>query len=170
MALKKKKAEGAEGADGEKKDKKGKSNLIPAIVIAVGLIGGGKMMGGGSSAAATGEASTTTTTEVPGPVVSLEPMTMNIEGGSILKVGMALQLSAEAGEKEGGEEGGEEDPYKGFAKVLDIAIEVFGSRTYGELAASEGRDAAKKKFVEALGEAYHGEIEDVYLTEFVMSE
>lgn len=172
MALRKKKDAAADGADGDKKNKKGKSNLIPAIVVAVGLIGGGKMMGGGSSAAATGEASTTTTTVVPGPVVALEPITMNIEGGSILKVGLALQLSAEAGEEAGAQKegGGEGDATKGYARALDIAIETFGARTYGELSASEGREAAKAELVEKLKKAYHEEIEDVYLTEFVMSE
>lgn len=175
MALKKKKkAEGAEGVEGEKKEKKGKSNLLPAVIIAVGLIGGGKMMGGGSSAAATGTVETTTTTAVPGPVVSLEPMTMNIEGGSILKVGMALQLSGEHAEAGGGgghgEAPAEDDPHKGYAKVLDIAIEVFGARTYAELSTAEGRETATHEFVEHLHEAYHDEIEDVYLTEFVMSE
>jgi flagellar protein FliL len=174
MGLKKKK-DGAEGADGEGKEKKGKSNLVPAIVVAIGLIGGGKMMGGGNTAAAVDPASTTTTTLEPGPVVALEPMTMNIEGGSILKVGLALQLH-NSGEESGGGGGhgapAEEtdDPHKGYARVLDIAIEVFGKRAYADLVGSEGREAAKHELVEHLHEAYPEEIEDVYLTEFVMSE
>jgi flagellar FliL protein len=173
MGLKKKKD--AAAGDGEAKEKKGKGNLVPAIIVAVGLIGGGKMMGGGNTAAATGEAApTTTTTLEPGPVVALEPMTMNIEGGSILKVGLALQLHHDAAEGGGGGGHGaapaDDDPHKGYARVLDIAIEVFGKRTYHDLVGAEGREAAKHELVEHLHEAYHDEIEDVYLTEFVMSE
>lgn len=169
MALGKKK-KGAEGADGDdKKAKKGKGNLVPAIIIAVGLVGGGKMMGGGSSSAETAgdEASTTTTTVEPGPVVVLEPITLNIAGGRFLKVGMALQLGAEA---EAGGEGEEaaDDPTKGFARALDIAIEVFGGRSFEELATPVGRDGAKEELVQRLREVYHDEIEDVYLTQFVM--
>ena len=171
MALKKKK-DGAEGDDA-KKEKKGKGNLLPALIVAVGLIGGGKLMGGGGdTAAATGESSTTTTTVVPGPVVALEPITLNIEGGAILKVGLALQLHADVAEGGAahGAEPAADDPHKGYARVLDIAIEVFGGRSYQELVASEGREAAKQELIAHLQEAYHDEIEDVYLTEFVMSE
>jgi flagellar FliL protein len=172
MGLGKKKKDGA--ADGgDAKAKKGKGNLVPAVVIAVGLILGGKMMGGGGTTAAASSEPTTTTTAAPGPVVALEPMTMNIEGGSILKVGMALQLHADAAEGAAGGHGAapaEDDPHKGYARVLDIAIEVFGGRTYADLVGSEGREAAKHELVERLREVYHEEIEDVYLTEFVMSE
>jgi len=172
---KKKKTDGAEGADAEAKEKKGKSNLVPAIIVAVGLIGGGKMMGGGNTAAAVDPSATTTTTLEPGPVVALEPMTMNIEGGLILKVGLALQLHNHGEEEAGGGGHGAsaeeaEEPHQGYARVLDIAIEVFGKRSYHDLVGSEGREAAKHEFVEALHHAYPEEIEDVYLTEFVMSE
>ena len=39
MGLGKKKKGGAAEGDAEPKDKKGKSNLVPAIIVAVGLIG-----------------------------------------------------------------------------------------------------------------------------------
>ena len=125
-------------------------------------------MGGGSSAAATGEASTTTTTAVPGPVVALEPTTLTIEGGSIIKVGLSLQLpggeEGAAGHGEAAAEGGT----TGYNRVLDIAYDVYGSRTDDELASSEGREAAKAELVEKVRAAYHDEIEDVFITQFVL--
>src|SRR3954469_15204744 len=102
MARKKKGAEGAEGEEKEKgKGKKG--NLVPAIVIAVGLIIGGKMMGGGGSAATTTVVEATTTTEAPGPVVKLDPITLNMSDGRFLRVGLGFQLTPEAGAKAGAE-------------------------------------------------------------------
>jgi flagellar FliL protein len=167
MARKKKK--GAEGADGE--DKKGKKgNLVPAIVIAIGLVLGGKMMGGGGSAATTTVVESTTTTEAPGPVVKLDPITLNMADGRFLRVGLGFQLTAEAGAGGGHGEAKPDttDAAGEYAKALDLAIDVLGGRNYSELVSPEGREAAKHELVQKLEHAYEGEIEDVYFTEFVL--
>jgi flagellar FliL protein len=166
MARKKKK-EGEEGADAAGgKAKKG--NLIPAVIIAVGLILGGKMMGGGSAAPATGVVATTTTL-VPGPVIKLDPITLNMSDGRFLRVGLGFQL------KNTGAAGGAHaakpdttDAAGTYAHALDITIAVLGGKNYAELVSPEGRDAAKKVLVEQLKHAYENEIEDVYFTEFVL--
>jgi flagellar FliL protein len=172
-----KKKEAAEGVEGEAPEaKKGKSNLVPAIVIAVGLIGGGKMMGGGAGAAAPAAADgTTTTTEVVlGPVVKLDPITLNVADGHYLRVGLGLQLSADAeGGGGGGGHGAPAEPDTSdkaghYAKALDIVIGSLGRRTYTELVATDGRTAAKDELVHLLTEAYHEEIVDLYFTEFVL--
>jgi flagellar FliL protein len=167
MARKKKGAEGAEGAEGGGKAKKG--NLVPAIIIAVGLIVGGKMMGGGGSAATTTVVEATTTTEAPGPVVKLDPITLNMSDGRFLRVGLGFQLTAAAGAAGHGEAKPDTTDAAGeYAKALDIAIDVLGGRNYQELVATDGREAAKKELIEKLKHAYEGEIEDVYFTEFVL--
>src|SRR3546814_2812070 len=101
-------------------------------------------MGGGSASA---EASApTTTTTVAGPVVVLDAVTLNLSDGRLLQVGLALELSAEAGAGGGGhgaEEVDETDPTKGYAKALDAAISVFGHQTMAALSEPGGRDAAK---------------------------
>jgi flagellar FliL protein len=154
--------------EGEGKDKGKKSNLVPAIVIAVGLILGGKMMGGGGSAAAPATA-TTTTTEVAGPVVKLDPITLNMADGRFLRVGLGFQLTAEAGKKLGAEAKPDTTDAAGeYAKALDLAIDVLGGQNYSELVSPEGRESAKKELVDKLKHAYEGEIEDVYFTEFVL--
>ena len=167
MARKKKKGEdGAEGADDKGGKKKG--NLVPAIVIAVGLIVGGKMMGGGGSAATTTVVEATTTTEALGPVVKLDPITLNMSDGRFLRVGLGFQLTAEAAA--GGHEAKPDttDAAGEYARALDLAIDVLGGRNYQELVNPEGRDAAKKELTEKLKHAYEGEIADVYFTEFVL--
>jgi len=166
MARKKK---GAEGAEGEAKEKGKKGNLVPAIVIAVGLVLGGKMMGGGGSAATTTVVEATTTTEPAGPVVKLDPITLNLSDGRFLRVGLGFQLTAEAGAKLGAEAKPDTTDAAGeYAKALDLAIDVLGGKNYAELVSTEGREAAKKTLVDQLKNAYKDEIEDVYFTEFVL--
>ena len=163
------------GDDAEEKGEKGKKgNLVPAIVIAVGLVLGGKMMGGGGGGAAAAPVeSTTTTTEAPGPVEALDPITLNLSDGHYLKVGLALQLHGgeHAGGGGGGGHGGkaeEVDPKVKWAKAFDLAIEVFGGKGYGDLVSPAGREAAKHELEAHLHEAYPELVEGVYLTEFVL--
>ena len=170
MARKKKNAEaGAEG-DAAAGGKAKKGNLVPAIIIAVGLIVGGKMMGGGGSAATTTTVvEATTTTALPGPVVKLDPITLNVSDGRFLRVGLSFQLSAEAGAGGHGEAKPDTTDAAGeYARALDLAIDVLGGQDYAELVTPEGRESAKKELVEKLKHAYHEEIEDVYFTEFVL--
>ena len=163
-----------EGEGGEAPAKKSR-NLLPAVIIAVALLGAGALMGGkggGSAAASDAAVASTTTTVAEGPVVSLEPITLNLADGRFLKVGLALQLSADAAAAGGG--GGHgggaaaEDPTAHWAKALDEAITVFGHATYEQLIHPEGRDEVKKELSHRVEERYHGEVLGVYFTEFVM--
>src|SRR3546814_16485702 len=84
----------------------------------------------------------TTTTTVAGPVVVLDAVTLNLSDGRLLRVGLALELSAEAGSGGGEEEVDERDPTKGYAKALDAAIGVFGDQTLAALSEPGVPDAA----------------------------
>jgi flagellar FliL protein len=95
----------------------------------------------------------------PGPVLTLDPITMNLADGRLLKVGLALQLPIEEGEH-GGEFSG--------AVALDEAIAFLGEHTYDQLAAPEGRAQVKVELAERVAERYHGGVLDVYFTQFVM--
>ena len=161
---KKKKADGDEVAKGGK----GK-NLVLYALAALGLLGGlkGFVLGGGKASAETAGVSTTTTTK-PGPIITLDPITVNITGDRFLKVGLGLQLWGKyvAGAGHGAPDS--DDPTKGFARALDLTIETFGGHSYEELATPEGRKKAKEELVEKLKHAYHEEVEGVYFTDFVM--
>lgn len=149
-----------------------RGNLVPAVVVAVGLLGGGFIMGGkGSDPAAPAAAAPAEPAHEkpePGQVVVLDPITLNLADGRFLKVGLALQLPAEkAGAKKG--HGGEADGDKGFAApALDEAIAVLGDYTYEQLASPGGRSKAKADLSRRVAERYHGEVMEVYFTEFVM--
>ena len=97
---------------------------------------------------------------VAGPVTTLEPITLNLADGRLLKVGLALQLP-EAGEGHGGGE-------VSGALALDEAISHLSAKTYDELITSEGRAQAKAELSAQVAERYHGEVLEVYFTQFLM--
>ena len=150
------------------------NNLIPAAVIALGLMGGGFFMGGngggGDVAAAQPPPAAHAADNGNGPVQALEPITLNLADGRFLKVGIALQMAAS--EEEGGEESGDEEV--AAAKALDVAISLLGSYTMDELADPKERELVKKELSELVAEAYADPdtkapvVTKVYFTEFVM--
>lgn len=91
---------------------------------------------------------------VPGEVLALEPIQINLEGGHYLKIGIALQAVEGAHEIEG-------------SKALDATIELFSGRPMGELADSKKRHRLKEELAEELDHRYHGEVMEVYFTDFV---
>ncbi len=97
-----------------------------------------------------------------GEVVALDPITMNLADGRLLKVGLALQLPLEppAG-------GGGHGEFSGSV-ALDEAIAFLGEHTYDQLAAPAARQAAKKELSHRVNERYHHGVLEVYFTEFVM--
>lgn len=94
----------------------------------------------------------------PGEVVALEPITMNLADGRLLKVGLALQLPLEPA--------GEEEVTGSVA--LDEAIAFLGEHTYAQLAQPAARQAAKKELSHRVAKRYHEGVLEVYFTEFVM--
>ncbi|HQF94756.1 MAG TPA: flagellar basal body-associated FliL family protein [Microthrixaceae bacterium] len=143
----------------DKKEKGGKSNLVPAIVLALGILGGGYFMGqGGEGTAAAGP----TTTEAPvlGEIATVEPININLKDGHFLRVGMALQLieGIEKAEFEKGE----------TSKANDVIIEMLGGSDMAEISTAEGREGVKKELKKELKEVYEGEVTDVFFTDFVM--
>lgn len=90
-----------------------------------------------------------------GEVVQVEPISLNLADGHYLRLGLALQLTADAHESP--------DP----ARALDLAIELFSGRTVAEISDPTSRAALKDQLAHQLVEAYEGEVMDVYLTNYV---
>ena len=153
------------------------NNLVPAVVIAIGLLGGGFFMGGkaggsaGTVAPPAAEAAHAET-EHHGPVQSLDAITLNLADGHFLKIGLALQMAP--AEEEGGGHGGGGGEELAPAKALDIAITLLGSYTMEELADPKERELVKSELSELVAEAYVDPetrapvVTKVYFTEFVM--
>ena len=159
--------------------KRGHGNLIPAIVVAVGLLGGGFFMGKSPAAPPAAQAHADEKKEhkaepevkeeaTHGPVQNLEPITLNLADGHFLKIGLALQLAEVEG---GGHAAAEELP---SAKALDIAISLLGEHTMDALASPKARELVKKELSKRVSAAYTDPltheplVTKVYFTEFVM--
>lgn len=90
----------------------------------------------------------------PGAVVSLEPIQVNLDGGHYLRIGVALQLTEDAHELDG-------------SAALDTVIDLFSGADHAELVKSGTREDYKHQLEEALHETYHGDVMEVYFTDFV---
>ncbi|MFC3689216.1 flagellar basal body-associated FliL family protein [Aquipuribacter hungaricus] len=151
------------GADDETAPRAGrKKKFVGALVLLVALLGAG----GGGFVMFTGGAGDEAAVEEepepePGAVVALDPVTINLAEGRYLQVGIALQEAMPEG-------GGEEEEKLDGSHALDILISTLSGRAITDLQSTEQRDAVKADLVEQIGEAYHGEVYDVYFTSFVM--
>lgn len=124
-----------EAAEGSKGGGKKKIIMILPVLLLLGGAGWFFFLRGGE-AAATGPPP-----PVPGEVVTLEPISINLAGGHFLKLGIALQGEASAHEIDG-------------SKALDLAISQFSGRSMDELATPVGREKAKAEYLKAVQHAY----------------
>jgi len=138
----------AEAPDAEKATGGGKKKKILLIVLVLALVGGAAWF---FLLRPSGEVEAEA---VPGEVVVLEPVQINLAESHYLRIGVALQLVEGAHEIDG-------------SKALDAVIEIFSGRRTEELTKPTGRHKLKKELTHALEESYHGEVMEVYFTEFV---
>src|SRR3954454_19432520 len=94
-----------------------------------------------------------------GSVLVIDPVAINLAGGSYLKLGFALQFTLE--HDTAGEHGSEPDG----SKAMDIAIAQFSGAALSDV--QTNREAMKATLEEAVVEAYHGDVYSIYYTEYV---
>ncbi|WP_250447087.1 flagellar basal body-associated protein FliL [Actinotalea sp. C106] len=140
---------------------KSKKKLI-IILAAVLVLGGGGgywfLMGPGAGDATAEEGAVEEEHKPePGEIMTVEPVSINLAKGHYLRLGMGLQMSADAGGH------GKPNP----APALDLAIDLFSGRPMDEVASAEGREALKAELLTHLEEAYHGEVIDLFFTDYV---
>lgn len=136
--------------------KKSNKMLLMIIVVAVvALLGGGAgaffMMKGDSAKAAPPE---------KGAVNAIDAaLTINLADGHYLKLGFALQQTADAAEE------------VETSEALNLAIETYTGMTVAELSTDKGRAAAKEQLLHKIVEAYTEDgkkmVMDIYFTQFV---
>lgn len=91
----------------------------------------------------------------PGEVLTLEAIQVNLKAGHYLRIGIALQMSAEVVEELDG------------SKALDALIDVYTGEDVEALAEAKYREELREVMVEKVFELYDDEVLDVYVTEFV---
>jgi len=90
----------------------------------------------------------------PGEVVAMEAIQINLDNGHYLRLGIALQLTTKAHEADG-------------SKALDAAIEIFSGQSTEHLLDPKNREHLKEELLKELEHDYHGDVMDVYFTDFV---
>lgn len=95
----------------------------------------------------------------PGAVHKVEAMSINLADGRYLRIAVGLQLTA----GDAGHGGGEFDD----SKARNAIIDQFTGLTIAEVSPIEAREALRVQLATTLDESYHGEVMDVFLTDFV---
>ena len=108
-----------------------------------------------------GEAEAEPAAEAGSVILPIDPVAINLAGGSYLKLGMALQFSLAYDEEAGGGHGAEPDG----SKAVDIAIAQFSGAALSDV--QNDREAMKAALQHAVVEAYHGDVYSIYYTEYV---
>lgn len=142
--------------------KKGKKKKLLVIILVVVLVAAGAgywfvlKPGSASPDGASAEQSASAEPTVkPGTVLTIDSISINLAGGHYLRLGLALQLTADV----------KEDP--DTARALDLAIALFSQKPLEEVSDEAKREALKAELLTELEEAYEGEVMGVYFTDFV---
>ncbi|NYG57045.1 flagellar basal body-associated FliL family protein [Nocardioides perillae] len=91
----------------------------------------------------------------PGEVTALEPIQVNLAGGHFLRIGIALQATTTVAHDVEG------------SKALDAVIHVYSGKKLEEVMAPKEREHLKEELKKEVDHLYHGDVMDVYLTEYV---
>ncbi|WP_222192287.1 flagellar basal body-associated FliL family protein [Modestobacter italicus] len=111
-----------------------------------------------------GEAEAEPAPEAGSVVLAVDPVAINLAGGSYLKLGFTLQFSLAYDESAGGGgHGGGATP--DGSKAMDIAISQFSGAALSDV--QTNREAMKAAFEAAVIEAYHGDVYELWYTEYV---
>jgi flagellar FliL protein len=144
-------------------NKAGKKKLIlmGGLVAVIALAAAYWFLAGPGKATAATTATGPSATASPAPtydlgeVLALDSISINLQGGHYLRLGLGLQLIKSV----------HTPPDK--AKALDAAIALFSGHTTEELADPATREDLKKQLGETLFKLYDGEVVSVYYTDFV---
>lgn len=129
-------------------------SIVIGLVLLVGVFGSYWFFMGPGAGPAEGAAAPVEAVEL-GSVQTLEAISINLSGGHYLRLGLGLQLSADAhGDVDG-------------AAALDAAIGLFSGLSKEELADPQVRDDLKQQLLKAVDGPYHGEVVGIYYTDFV---
>ena len=126
--------------------------LIVAVVLAAAAGAAYFFLFSGSSSAQAEE-------PVPGEVLKLDPIAVNLAGGGYLKIGVTLQFTEEG--SAGGHSGGGPDG----SKATDLIISTFSQAQPADV--NGARDALKAALEKKIVEAYHGDVMAIYYNEYV---
>jgi len=122
---------------------------VAAVVVAVAALVGPTLRGGG------GTAQSGQVEEEAGPVVAVEPVSVNLADGHYLRVGFSMRMTDDA------------LPDVDIAPAQDTAIGVYSGQSSDALADTGRREELRTELVDRLSQVYDGQVTGVYFTDFV---
>ena len=140
--------------EGEETEAKGgKKKLLAVVAVLLVAVGAGAYFflfsGSGDAKAAAPE---------KGAVEVLDPIAVNLAGGGYLKIGIALQLTADAGEEK-----------PDGSEALDLVISTYSQANPSDVITA--RDALKESLEKKIVDAYEEDgteiVMGIYLTQYV---
>ncbi|WP_029068269.1 flagellar basal body-associated FliL family protein [Jonesia quinghaiensis] len=141
----------AAAPESPKKSKKGLMIIVAVVVLAV--------IGAAAYFFVLKPGGDTSEEELPpevGEVFTIESMNINLAEGRYLRAGFGLQMTKDA------------DTYHfDPAQARNKAIEVYSGQTFADVMDPVTREALRQQLAAALDEVYHGDVMDVYLTDYV---
>lgn len=148
-----------------------------ALIAGAGFVLGGRMSGGGEvvvEAAPAVEEEVLPVTTID-EIVELEPLNVNLADGHYLRLAVAIGIAhgedgdaAEESSGHGSSTDSTGEPSIETAPASDLVLTTFAGRVMDDLAAPEGREAARNDLEEGLVGFYGDSIVSVLFTEFVM--
>jgi flagellar FliL protein len=143
-------------AASEETEEKGGSKKKLIMILAVLLLAGAGaayfFLFAGSGEAAAEE-------PVPGEVLALDPIAVNLAGGGYLKIGVTLQFTEE------GSAGGHGGSGPDGSKATDLIISTFSQAAPADVTGA--REALKVALEQKIIEAYHGDVMAIFYNEYV---
>lgn len=154
---------GAEASATDEPPAKGGKKKLIMIVAAVAVVGLGAaywfLAGPGKATAAATDATEATASAEPtydlGDVLAIDSISINLQGGHYLRLGLGLQLISSV------------HTVPDTAIALDAAIALYSGHTTEELADAATREELKDELASELFELYDEEVVAVYYTDFV---
>ncbi len=123
--------------------------ILTAVLVAAGAAYYFLLAGSGEAAAEE---------PVPGEVLALDPIAVNLAGGGYLKIGVTLQFTEEG--SAGGHGAGPDG-----SKATDLIISTFSQAKPADV--NGAREALKEALEHKIVEAYEGDVMAIYYNEYV---
>ena len=133
---------------GGKKSKKMKIIILVVILLAAGAAAKFTLL---APAKATGPVK-----PVPGPVIAMDELTLNLDGGHFLRLKLSLETTL-----------GTSSEFE-VTEGIQAVIDEYSNRAVASLTGNVARDKARADLLKKLQVIYPKKILDVYYTEFVM--
>jgi flagellar FliL protein len=143
----------AAAAEAPKKSKKKLIIIVAAAALVLAGVGGYFVFagGGGKKSAATAKPS-----PIPGGVLTISALTVNLADGHYLKIQLAVQAAAGVPSDED------------TSDWADMTIAEFSNMSVAQLSTAEGREKAKTDLLKKIQAKDKDMVLDLYFTQFVM--